>query len=639
MSLIITSSNRTGETNQYQVDAPYHYRNDFRSGMKIAPNSQIAVESVKINRQAALDYESGQVTNFWFGERLAENASLDNSLSYMIPSINTIKKNLSPVDFSEEFVKIIKTAYAIHPEIDTVGGVSMDAIVSATGGFSGFRYNINQVSASAADLVPPSGTEKVIFGDMSYDGTTITADDDDLYCQLQPQDLDGGPISLYGGELQFNNFTGTGEWVVGLARPLINTGIDYGITNPQIPIDDYKIADGLGIENDQFYDYAVESRDGEIRLWHAVPHENGGGGGQGTLQMAEINYYVKNSTATEAGNSDNSSFATGSPIPSASITDITFNVENEIVTISASGKTICKATNISSASFKDQVPKPLNQSCWKMYPTVGLFTDGDTVDVNKYNCRTSSTIQYNKVVNTWAFKCNIHADMDTVDETFDPTEFIYLEDQPWNNAHWWTREIEARPPMKRFLDSYGEILDPPWGSDFVKPYKGLSSSALDEYEPLFICGKTTRYTNNKIQEWQPNSTKILGFDPFAVAPIANSVSDTTGSASFSSSTKPSMTSENSTFIRVPTFTHQTFNFGTGNPSKILFQIPRFDNSGAESGALYFQNQDKAYIDLNNPQEINVTDLDVAFVRKDEKFATDLTGSSEVVFYIRDKPKM
>ena len=639
MSLIITSSNRSGETNQYQVDAPYHYRNDFRSGMKIAPNSQIAVESVKINRQAALDYESGQVTNFWFGERLTENASLDNSLSYMIPSINTIKKNLSPVDFSEDFAKIIKTAYAIHPEIDTVGGVSMDPIVSTTGGFAGFQYNINQVGVSASDLVPPSGTEVAIFGSVDYGGGTITAEADDLYCQLHPQDLVGGPISLFGGELQYSNFSGTGDWVVGLARPIINTGADYGLTNPQIPIDDYTISDGLGKSNDQFYDYAVESRDGEIRLYHAVPHENGGGGGQGTLQMREINYYVKTSTATEAGNGDNSSFASGSPIPSASISDITFKVENEIVTISASGKTICKANNISSASFKDQVPKPLNQSCWKMYPTVGLFSDRDEVEISKYNCRTGSTIQYNKVVNTWAFKCNIHADMDTIDESFDPALFIYLQDKPWNNAHWWTREIEARPPMKRFLDSFGNILDPPWGSDFVKPYKGLSTKALTGHEPLFICGKTDRYTSNKVQEWQPNSTKILGFDPFAIAPISNSVSDTTGSASFSSATKPSMTSENSTFIRVPTFTHQTFNFGTGNPSKILFQIPRFDNSGAESGALYFQNQDKAYIDLNNPQEINVTDLDVAFVRKDEKFATDLTGSSEVVFYIRDKPKM
>ena len=100
-----------------------------------------------------------------------------------------------------------------------------------------------------------------------------------------------------------------------------------------------------------------------------------------------------------------------------------------------------------------------------------------------------------------------------------------------------------------------------------------------------------------------------------------------------------MTSEHSTFIRVPTLNHKTFNFGTGNPSKILFQVPRFDNSGAETGALFFQNPDKTYIDLNNPTPITLTDLDVHLVRKDEKFARDLTGSTEVMFHIRSKSKM
>ena len=80
MSLIITSSHKQGQTNQLQVDAPYNYRNNFSSGMSLPPNSQIAVESVKLNRNPMIDYESGQVTNFWMGERLAENASFDNSL-------------------------------------------------------------------------------------------------------------------------------------------------------------------------------------------------------------------------------------------------------------------------------------------------------------------------------------------------------------------------------------------------------------------------------------------------------------------------------------------------------------------------------------------------------------------------------
>lgn len=643
MSLIITSSNKSGNVNQLQVDAPYQYRNDFRSGMKIPANSEIAVESVKINRNPTLDYEEGQNTLFWMGQRLTENASYEESMSYIIPSINRINRNLSPDDFAEEFTKIIETAYSLHPEFDTVNGISMTPLhttSSVVHPFQGFRYNIDQIGASATSAVPPSGTEKVIFtGDAGaeYDGTTITADGDDLYLQLQPSGSLGGPISLFDGELTFDNFTGD-DWTVGLARAIVNDGEDYGLNNPQIPINDFNIANGLGVADDQFYDYAVQSEGGEIKLYHAVPHDQLGDI-DGTLQMREIIYYQNTDSATSASNAENSSFATGSPIASSDITDITFNVENEVVTISASGKLIAKANNISSASFKDQVPKPVNQNCWKMYPTVGLWEDGDEVDVTSYRCRTNTTMKDNIIPNHWAFKCRIHADMKTVfDDAVDPSTGQYEIKEPWEGAYGWPSELEARPLMKRFLDTDGNQ-SVPFTSPFVRPYKGLNASIMEDYEPLFIVGKSERYISGQNLLWQPNSKNVLGFSPFAVVPLEESITEASGQASFSSTTRPNMSSEHSTFIRVPTLNHQTFNFGTGNPSKILFQVPRFDNSGAETGALYFQNNDKSFIDLNNPVDITVTDLDVQFVRKDETFAKDLTGSSEVVFVVRNKAKM
>lgn len=643
MSLIITSSNKSGNVNQLQVDAPYQYRNDFRSGMKIPANSEIAVESVKINRNPTLDYEEGQNTLFWMGERLETNASYEESMSYIIPSINRINRNLSPDDFAEEFTKIIETAYSLHPEFDTVNGISMTPLHTTTSvihPFQGFRYNIDQIGASATSAVPPSGTEKVIFtGDAGaqYDGTTITADGDDLYLQLQPSGSLGGPISLFDGELTFDNFTGD-DWTVGLARAIVNDGEDYGLNNPQIPINDFNIANGLGVADDQFYDYAVQSEGGEIKLYHAVPHDQLGDI-DGTLQMREIVYYQNTDSATSASNAENSSFATGSPIASSDITDITFNVENEVVTISASGKLIAKANNISSASFKDQVPKPVNQNCWKMYPTVGLWEDGDEVDVTSYRCRTNTTMKDNIIPNHWAFKCRIHADMKTVfDDAVDPSTGQYEIKEPWEGAYGWPSELEARPLMKRFLDTDGNQ-SVPFTSPFVRPYKGLNASIMEDYEPLFIVGKSERYISGQNLLWQPNSKNVLGFSPFAVVPLEESITEASGQASFSSTTRPNMSSEHSTFIRVPTLNHQTFNFGTGNPSKILFQVPRFDNSGAETGALYFQNNDKSFIDLNNPVDITVTDLDVQFVRKDETFAKDLTGSSEVVFVVRNKAKM
>jgi len=638
MSLIITSSQEPSNIPQMGVSAPYQYRNDFRSGVKIPANSEIAVESVKINRNPALDYEQGQVTLFWFGERLQVNASLGESMSWIIPSINRIDRNLSPEDFKEQFEKIIKMAYSLHPEIDTVNGITMTPIhatTSVVNPFQGYRYNINQVGASATSAVPPSGYEKVIFGDLEYNGTTATAESDDTYFQLQPTDDAGGPISLFGGNITFDTFTGT-QWTVGLARPIYNSDVNFVENNPTLEHTFTFSDDGLGPDDDQLYDYSAQiGLDDVLRLYHLVPESRGNGG----MEMREIIYYQKNNTATAANNGDNSSFATGSPIPSASISDITFRIENEKVIISASGKVVCAPNTITSASFKDQVPKPVNQNCWKMYPTAGLWEDTDDLNISTYECRDSTTIHRNILPNNWAFKSLIHADMDDVfNETVDTGTGFYVPNTPWVGADYWVMNVDERDIMRRFLNQSG-AQDTPFTSPYVRPYKGLSASAMGDYEPIFITGKSEKYTQNIVQEWTPNSMNVLGFAPFAVAPLEDSVTDATGQASFTSTTRPAMTSEHSTFIRVPTLNHKTLNFGTGNPSKILFQVPRFDNSGAETGALFFQNPDKTYIDLNNPTDFTITDLDVHFVRKDETFAKDLTGSSEVLFHIRQKSKL
>ena len=150
-------------------------------------------------------------------------------------------------------------------------------------------------------------------------------------------------------------------------------------------------------------------------------------------------------------------------------------------------------------------------------------------------------------------------------------------------------------------------------------------------------GHNERYIDRRIEEWQANSANVLGFKPYSI----NQTSGMTHGggfhgASFASVKAPLMTSRQSSFVRVPTLTHETYNMNKGAPSKILFQVPRFDNSGAEVGALYFQNNDKTFIDLKNASPLRVTDLDVHIVRKDEKFVDDLTGSTEIVFIVRPK---
>lgn len=97
-----------------------------------------------------------------------------------------------------------------------------------------------------------------------------------------------------------------------------------------------------------------------------------------------------------------------------------------------------------------------------------------------------------------------------------------------------------------------------------------------------------------------------------------------------------------TFIRSNSFTHQSYNFNKGLPSKILWTVPRFENGGAGlvgagpslMGALYYQQDNPIYLDLNNAAPIVINTIDIEFVDIDEVPVTDLTGPSVVSLHIR-----
>jgi len=656
MSLLICSSSEgTNDTNQIGISVPYQFRNNLKSPLIIEPFSEIAVESVKINRVPQIDYEGGLVTNFWFGERLAENG-LDNSLSYFIPSENIIAEGSSPLDFCDKFKKVLQQAYSLHPEINSQN-IEVNIVVnSTTGEFNGFEFKIPQVGSSASlSTIPPASTrtetdEFISDGELEWDGTTLSCSNvqgipadyfNGVSGQLMPINDEGGPISLHNGSLTYTNMTSE-FWTLGLSRPIPLMREDHAgvLTFGQPPRELYYGGDeggDVGPLGDTIMDYCAQAgEDGYLRLYHLVCDTSNDE--NGIMIMNEIKYYQKNNGAYSANNGSNSSFATGTPIPSASISDITFICNGESMTIQASGNTVV-ACNLINASTKGQIPKPIGQTCWKMYPSVHLWAENDAVDISLYECRTNSTIYCNQPENAWALRCispTILGSNGVGVDVYDQLDAGVEELPPWNNALRWPKSLDTRPAYM-IHDANSKNAS----SSVVRDYKGFTSNKIvEDYENIFIMGKAERYMPREIQGWQPNSTLILGFNPFAINNDSNMIhSGGFDGASFSSVVRPSLSSQQSTFIRVPTLTHETHNFGTGNPSKILFQVPRFDNSGVETGALFFQNPDKTYIDLKNTSELRITDLDVHFVRKNEKFARDLTGSSEVVFHIRRKPKM
>jgi|9_EtaG_2_1085328.scaffolds.fasta_scaffold06000_5 hypothetical protein len=654
MSLLIASSSEgVNDTNQIGVSVPYQFRNHLKSPLIIEPFSEIAVESVKLNRVPQIDYEGGLVTNFWFGERLSE-FGLDNSLSYFIPSENIIAEGSAPLDFADKFKKILQQSYSLHPEIDSQN-IQVNILVDTLGGFTGFEFKIPQVgSAQTVSTIPPAATrteidETISDGDLDWDGATLSCSNpqsipanffNGVSGQLMPINDEGGPISLHNGSLTYSGMT-SAQWTLGLSRPLPLMREDHAgvLTFGQPPRDLYYGGDEgsqVGPLGDTIMDFCAQvGEDDYLRLYHLVADTSNDE--NGIMVMDEIKYYENTDSAFSASNGSNSSFVGANPIPSASISDITFICRGEELEVQASGNTVVRTIKL-NASIKGQVPKPIGQTCWKMYPTVHLWDENDAVDIAVYQCRTNSTIYCNQPENAWALRCIsptiLGSDGFGVD-VYDQLDAGVEELPPWNNALRWPKDVDTRPAyMIHNANSKNAF------SSIVRTPKGFTSNAIvEDYENIFIMGKSERYMPRRIQGWQPNSTLTLGFNPFAINSSSNMLHGAFDGASFQSATRPSMVSQQSTFVRVPTLTHETYNFGTGNPSKILFQVPRFDNSGVETGALFFQNPDKTYIDLKNTSELRITDLDVHFVRKNEKFAKDLTGSSEVVFHVRKRPKM
>jgi hypothetical protein len=661
MSLIITSSSKgLGETNQIGISKPEQYKNHMKNTLRIPPNSEIAVESVKVNRMPMLDNGANMVGNFWFGERLTGNASLANSLSYMIPTENNLGTSLAPLDFAEQYEKTLKEAFSFHPEIDSLN-IEMNVSTNTAGVFTGFDFKIPQVHADATSTVPPTTLDVTMISafqdEITWDGTTLTAADDDSFGQLQPRASEGGPISLYNGSLVYTNLGATQKFTVGLSRPYIEDPTSLDTTLPDVDVAARKLfkgrsGRGLGQYNNDYYDYAVEvGDDGYLRLYHAVPMKVERPDGTfptdeesltKELVMQEIIYYQKTSGEFTKDNKNNSSFATDTPIVwNGSQGEIAFNCVGEEVTISVSGaeKRISGPVDV-NASTKGQIPKPLGQTAWKMYPTFTLWADTDTINITDYNCRTESTIWNNQPENSWIARSLFSTSLPENGSSVISSEYLYYDDRgrvpAWNNAYWWGHELDSRSVYRPY-EAVAGTPDVPKSGGAIRTYRGLTSKIITDYENIFIMGKSERYMDRSIQQWQPNNQFTLGFYPLSINP--NSSMTGAGSqfgAYFASAQRPSLMSQHSMFIRVPTFTHETYNFGTGNPSKILFQVPRFDNAGTETGALYFQNNDKTYIDLHNTDELRITELDVHMVKKDETFVNDLTGSTEIVFHVRSK---
>ena len=91
-------------------------------------------------------------------------------------------------------------------------------------------------------------------------------------------------------------------------------------------------------------------------------------------------------------------------------------------------------------------------------------------------------------------------------------------------------------------------------------------------------------------------------------------------------------------VEVPSLNHQSYNMCRQCPSKFIYVCPRHDNNGDFFGKMFYEPGEKTYVALNNPAELNITDLEVRFTDKNGMTTVELQGNSAVTFHIRKEQR-
>lgn len=680
MSLIITSSKQDRyEDEAMGVELPYSYQNYLSHPMTIPPHSEVAVQSVKCSRSPYFRFDDNNRRFYLMNGKDAvngEDITLKNPttmLECIIPdgvydtkrmavavrdAINenwgrahpdllvasVVRKETANVfaGFTikldqKEAVDIVDYANNVAFLPRPLLNESQQELKTGPWGLNGLSFYktlLNTESALAdiqtADFVPDwwnSGT------------STITAVDGSLNAGTSGDAYIGGifpsaPVSHQNGTLVFDvsgaidaNETG---WIVGLTRPLAcgsnlpaeqsydggdakfkvyGTGGMTSIMPPWATEDRQALGDAW-----QWGDYTVRSvgtqaddgswGDFKLRIYYFGYPKGVTAGG---LKMCEVKYWENTTTEYPALAGVSATEPYDLALDANTLTTLQFNVINEEVNVTGTFNgivtTILRTTGANS-DVANTFPNAGNPMRNFLYPKVMLQ--------NKIT-GTSPTIQITA--------CGVRTDMGTSGIVKD-VAWGYGGELYSRNQTTWGQDLDERI----FSDPSCAIL----------PVQLDGNNFLD-WVPTFVLHKTDHILPSYLTEPPPNCDALLGFDGTDILRTSDGTavaSATEYSTTWGSVSTPTLPAEHSVFVRCPTLTQESQNFGKGSMSKILYHLPQFDQSGRSTGSLFFEPSEKTYLKLGNSEPLTINQLAIDIVDKNENYATEMDGNTVVVLHIR-----
>ena len=610
MSLVITTNAESDRVDRQEqsVYSAYSYRNDIGSAYKIPPNSQVCLQSAKVNLDGRLTVSGANSVYYdYFGKELSQEdggtPKLEDTTTHPIYQRYSLTGRVLELTHEELAAQVEKEHKEYHP--NNKGQFNCAAKRNAGLDFEGYSFEYSQNITDPDTNLPTSSqawNDNLTDARFTYDtGTGVFTRDDYDEDEDDPAVgiLLGRPLSLAGGnrdlKVDISNANASGvTWAVGLSRdvPVTSVGIYY-----VPPYYDYSYNYGFleDIEDQQFYtDYCVH-RDvnGLVRLTHSVPTTIGD---NTEFVRQEVQYWLNAS----------SEFSTGGPYDidtnASGITAVEFEAVGEemIVKLDAGG-TKYILTRFNSTQPKNTYCKPITQTCWCLHPV--LFVGAD--DTNKTN---SLTVEEYAGLNITDYDSKVIHKGGWFESA------LLSGDENWINQ---CEEVDTR-----------DILDPTLTAILYTPI-GLNASNGVDYKTTMIVAPNSTY-----EAPLANTAQVFGFPDRAVVDEGVAVGNT---ITFNSDTATNTDSVKSIFIRLNGFGQQVLNTLTKNKSAILAHLPTADSQYNDGGRIFYEPNRDVWLDLNNPYEITTSDFSIDLIYSNEQYAKIAQGQTIVILYFREKP--
>ena len=681
MSLIVATSRLPENSVATDAEKPAHFINYFRSPIEIEPDSEIAVESIKLKRTGNVTISSANYFTDMWGEdplvRAEDEANLPGGVEnrqgrrYQLNIPRRIQLPPSSYEVGEyvsRMTDIMNAQYA-DPRIFNNASVTLNTDSAGVEKGINIKYTSrttasnqvpNTIAATYFNLKAPGITGpssafsyNPVNGDFQRTGTSNS---ETRNCRCVAV-IKNRPFALNGGKFTYTFINASARYVVvGLNRPMVQfkrrgggnniiSGdlLPFGQSNAFIlaPNPPGSPAPELAGANRPRHhlDYGVIVNSDGVYIFNSMGTDD-----NNTLKHYEIKYW-------ESGGSHTGARMTKSEFY-ASYDRVRFTGEYDTISVSfgQKGKAVYDPICGPALSADPQnCLKPITDNTYALYPVINIGQAGVSTEINELDSYNSD----------YAYPEFIEG-VGGLPHKYTPGDDFYSNNRLVNRISI-SRDGEEESfynyPTDRskilvdgtiHLDR-GNLVTINWQNASTMsayPFSGSNASGSVDWKHTLTIGRVAKSDAGYLAVdiagiSSPNMGLQLGFPNRGLltqveGAIEGYVTETTPVVIEFTSTAPLDKGAQSSFIRLPGLTHKSFNGAQSALSKFVYHVPQFSNDGRETGNLYFSPGEKTYVALMNPGKILLNQLQVQIVDVNEKEINSLTGTTQIVFHIRKR---